>query len=149
MFWNMKTIVYLLVYFMRAILLLVLGVAVVLGIGALLASLLPLSLYQASLLTVFTALVLVFISFLMSFLTRFPLGKYPGDDEDDWGDEEDDDEDDWGDDGSPLFLHPTVRRDEPKVGRNAPCPCGSGRKYKNCCGRTSAPACNNDDSLPF
>ena len=25
-----------------------------------------------------------------------------------------------------------------KVGRNAPCPCGSGKKYKNCCGRESA-----------
>jgi preprotein translocase subunit SecA len=23
----------------------------------------------------------------------------------------------------------------PKVGRNAPCPCGSGTKYKKCCGR--------------
>ena len=29
----------------------------------------------------------------------------------------------------------TFRRDEPKVGRNDPCPCGSGRKYKKCCGR--------------
>ena len=29
----------------------------------------------------------------------------------------------------------TVRRDAPKVGRNDPCPCGSGKKYKNCCGR--------------
>ncbi len=29
----------------------------------------------------------------------------------------------------------TVRRDEPKVGRNDPCPCGSGRKFKQCCGR--------------
>lgn len=28
----------------------------------------------------------------------------------------------------------TVRRAEPKTGRNEPCPCGSGRKYKNCCG---------------
>ena len=28
-----------------------------------------------------------------------------------------------------------VRRDVPKVGRNEPCPCGSGKKYKNCCGR--------------
>ncbi len=27
-----------------------------------------------------------------------------------------------------------VRRDEPKVGRNDPCPCGSGKKYKKCCG---------------
>lgn len=29
---------------------------------------------------------------------------------------------------------PTVRRDEPKVGRNEPCPCGSGKKYKVCHG---------------
>ena len=34
--------------------------------------------------------------------------------------------------GPPLepFLRP-----EPKVGRNDPCPCGSGKKYKKCCGR--------------
>jgi preprotein translocase subunit SecA len=25
-----------------------------------------------------------------------------------------------------------------KVGRNDPCPCGSGRKYKKCCGRKAA-----------
>jgi uncharacterized protein len=29
---------------------------------------------------------------------------------------------------------PTIRRDEPKVGRNDPCPCGSGKKFKQCCG---------------
>jgi preprotein translocase subunit SecA len=28
----------------------------------------------------------------------------------------------------------TQRRDEPKVGRNDPCPCGSGKKYKKCHG---------------
>ncbi|HRY61652.1 MAG TPA: SEC-C metal-binding domain-containing protein, partial [Candidatus Fermentibacter sp.] len=28
----------------------------------------------------------------------------------------------------------TVRREVPKVGRNDPCPCGSGKKYKHCCG---------------
>ncbi len=28
----------------------------------------------------------------------------------------------------------TVRRDGKKIGRNAPCPCGSGKKYKKCCG---------------
>nr|WP_320116742.1 preprotein translocase subunit SecA [uncultured Desulfuromonas sp.] len=28
-----------------------------------------------------------------------------------------------------------VKRDEDKVGRNDPCPCGSGKKYKKCCGR--------------
>lgn len=33
----------------------------------------------------------------------------------------------------------TVRRTAAKVGRNEPCPCGSGRKYKQCCGRTNVP----------
>ena len=29
----------------------------------------------------------------------------------------------------------TIRNEGPKVGRNDPCPCGSGKKYKNCCGK--------------
>ena len=29
----------------------------------------------------------------------------------------------------------SFRRETPKIGRNEPCPCGSGKKYKNCCGR--------------
>ena len=32
-------------------------------------------------------------------------------------------------------IDKTIRNEEPKVGRNDPCPCGSGKKYKNCCGR--------------
>jgi SEC-C motif-containing protein len=31
-------------------------------------------------------------------------------------------------------VNKPVQRDEPKVGRNDPCPCGSGKKYKKCCG---------------
>src|ERR1700693_3888028 len=31
------------------------------------------------------------------------------------------------------LVIPTTRREAPKVGRNDPCPCGSGKKYKNCC----------------
>jgi preprotein translocase subunit SecA len=31
----------------------------------------------------------------------------------------------------------TVVNAEKKIGRNEPCPCGSGKKYKNCCGRAS------------
>lgn len=40
---------------------------------------------------------------------------------------------------SPMGQPPTTRAMQPgsgKVGRNAPCPCGSGRKYKKCCGRS-------------
>ena len=29
----------------------------------------------------------------------------------------------------------TMRRETPKIGRNDPCPCGSGKKYKKCCGK--------------
>ncbi len=34
-----------------------------------------------------------------------------------------------------LKALPPITRDRPKVGRNEPCPCGSGKKYKHCCGR--------------
>jgi SEC-C motif-containing protein len=37
-------------------------------------------------------------------------------------------------DGEIIKPQPVVRS-EPKVGRNDPCPCGSGRKYKKCCGK--------------
>jgi preprotein translocase subunit SecA len=36
-----------------------------------------------------------------------------------------------------LTVDLPVRRSMPKVGRNEPCPCGSGKKYKNCCGRVA------------
>ncbi|OIO60203.1 MAG: preprotein translocase subunit SecA [Verrucomicrobia bacterium CG_4_10_14_3_um_filter_43_23] len=29
----------------------------------------------------------------------------------------------------------TIQREEPRIGRNDPCPCGSGKKYKKCCGK--------------
>ena len=32
-------------------------------------------------------------------------------------------------------VNKTVVNQGPKVGRNDPCPCGSGKKYKNCCGK--------------
>lgn len=36
-------------------------------------------------------------------------------------------------DGRPPAVEQFIR-DAPKVGRNEPCPCGSGKKYKRCCG---------------
>lgn len=51
-------------------------------------------------------------------------------------------EDDWTDDELEDFMlqqeikkrEPYVKT-EPEIGRNDPCPCGSGKKYKKCCGR--------------
>lgn len=36
-----------------------------------------------------------------------------------------------------LIRPTTVVREGRKVGRNEPCPCGSGKKYKNCCGKNA------------
>jgi uncharacterized protein len=52
------------------------------------------------------------------------------------GDWEPDEEDGAAEDGGPLYeLQTPYRRETPKVGRNDPCPCGSGKKYKRCCGQ--------------
>lgn len=32
-------------------------------------------------------------------------------------------------------THTPITNEGPKVGRNDSCPCGSGKKYKNCCGK--------------
>jgi preprotein translocase subunit SecA len=42
-----------------------------------------------------------------------------------------------GDGDGEVSLDLPIRRSLPKVGRNDPCPCGSGKKYKNCCGRVA------------
>ena len=34
-----------------------------------------------------------------------------------------------------MMRPTTVVREGRKIGRNEPCPCGSGKKYKNCCGK--------------
>lgn len=38
-----------------------------------------------------------------------------------------------------AVIDPAIRREMPKVGRNEKCPCGSGRKFKKCCGVTAEP----------
>ena len=42
-----------------------------------------------------------------------------------------------GDGAEEMTIDLPVKRSLPKVGRNEPCPCGSGKKYKNCCGRSA------------
>ena len=43
--------------------------------------------------------------------------------------------DGWKFDDGELVGETPITREEPKVGRNDLCPCGSGKKYKKCCGR--------------
>ena len=43
--------------------------------------------------------------------------------------------DGWKFEDGELVGEKPILREAPKVGRNDPCPCGSGKKYKKCCGR--------------
>ena len=42
---------------------------------------------------------------------------------------------DWIWDEDFLATQQPFVRQNPKIGRNDPCPCGSGKKYKKCCGK--------------
>ena len=48
-----------------------------------------------------------------------------------------------GDGSQPKVKKPVVNKSE-KIGRNDPCPCGSGKKYKKCCGAGTASADSSD-----
>jgi len=55
-----------------------------------------------------------------------------------FGDEDDDKDEGFAvdpEDGDPFAPPKPYTRETPKVGRNDPCPCDSGKKYKRCCGR--------------
>ena len=41
----------------------------------------------------------------------------------------------WSPYDSDLDMPKPYKRDQHKIGRNEQCPCGSGKKYKHCCGR--------------
>ncbi len=59
------------------------------------------------------------------------------DSDSDEDEDEDEDENDYDDDDfdsfEPPFPPQTIVNRQPKIGRNDPCPCGSGKKYKKCC----------------
>lgn len=70
------------------------------------------------------------------FLEMWREEHYFGEDDDDeeyLEDEWEEDEDIEDDDEEPTPPSATVVREEPRIGRNDSCPCGSGKKYKKCC----------------
>ena len=117
--------------------------AVFVGAGFLLSLVLPLSVFQCSVLSLGSAFLAAVIFFA---ITRTPWALdsavYDKDDLDyedyeDYDPFEDDEDEDFADferanDEVPESDAPSS---PPKVGRNAPCLCGSGKKFKHCCGR--------------
>jgi hypothetical protein len=117
-----------------------------LGIGALVAWLSPLSLFQGVCMAIGSGVAMTLFGLLLT------IGAYTRDadreTEDDFEDDEAEEDDDWLDDeeydredddmdGSVIHV-PSEQPRVPKIGRNASCPCGSGKKYKKCCGARPA-----------
>ena len=101
--------------------------AALLLVGRVLGLLFPITTFEGALITTLVALGAI-LAFLLGYVGRI------GDDvshalaylqEEDEEDEEDEEY-------PPLRLAPDWREGKP-VSRNAPCPCGSGKKYKRCC----------------
>ena len=113
------------------------------GLGKALSLVLPLSAFEASLLSM-----LALLPALLALWHIVGLGQnyeilHAGADEQD----EDDDVDEEGfdaehDQGEGEAWASSIRQviSPPQVGRNSPCPCGSGTKYKRCCGKEDPPA---------
>jgi len=107
-------------------------------VGRVLGLLFPVTTFQGALITTLVALGAI-LAFLLGYVGRIGddvshalayLQEEDEEDEEDDEDEEDEDEED--EEYPPLRLAPDWREGKP-VSRNAPCPCGSGKKYKRCC----------------
>ncbi len=104
--------------------------AAMLLVGRVLGLLFPITTFQGALITTLVALGAI-LAFLLGYVGRMgedishALASLQEEDEED---EEDGEDEEY----PPLRLAPDRREGKP-VSRNAPCPCGSGKKYKRCC----------------
>ena len=107
----------------------------VVGAGYLLSLVVPLSLFECSLLSLGSALLAMLIFFGTVLVP--PVSDADTYDEESLLDEllEDGDEEEDIERIEKAFAEARGPSPRPTAGRNAPCPCGSGKKYKLCCGR--------------
>jgi len=149
----MKPLFFILVTVLLIIAALVIFTGIFLGTGYFITLITPLTLFQAAIIFLMSAFVLAFI--ILTFVVSQFLGDFQKsldifddyDDEEFWDEEdelddfedEDDEFDEDEDDDIGFSFHPRkpkiLNLKKEKIGRNALCPCGSGKKYKNCCGK--------------
>ncbi len=120
----MHIFITILFFLLAFIFLMCIGTTVFMGFGALIAQMLPLSLFQASCLTIGATFAFTVIVYVLTNIMHKEDGNYEPDDYYEYDDEFEDD----------IFLKSNL----PKVGRNIKCPCGSNKKYKNCCGKAAS-----------
>ena len=122
------------------LLILFISTGIFVGIGYVISLIFPLTLFESSLLCMGSTFVVGFI--ILGIIVYDSLfgnhNNFDEEDDDEWDDDEDDDEDDEWDKVIPAIVRPTRQTPSGRVSRNAPCPCGSGKKYKYCCGKQSS-----------
>jgi len=132
------------IWILLVLLLLVLAVIVstflFLGVGYIFSVILPLSLFENAVLAIGSTFVLAFsIAAIAIFIqiSRYglfiPRNQLDEEFEEDEYEDEDEDDDEYEDESA--LDSQLVAKNAAKIGRNEPCPCGSGLKYKRCCGK--------------
>jgi hypothetical protein len=144
-----KTIISILVFLACIVLLIAISTAAFVAAGYLLSLILPVTVFQSSVLCIGATFVFAFIISAVTIGKQiFDRREYnkmqytyeeEEDDDDNDDDNDDDDDDEYVEKEEKAFDNVSHRSftvvNKRKVGRNEPCPCGSGKKYKHCCGK--------------
>jgi len=131
----MSKLIWILLVLLLLILAVIVSTLLFLGVGYIFSIILPLSLFETTVLAIGSSFVLAFsiaaisIGMLISrhgfFIPREQLNEE--------FDEDEEKEEEY--EGENVLNSQLVVKNAAKIGRNAPCPCGSGLKYKRCCGK--------------
>ena len=133
-----KVIISILVFLACIVLLIAISTAAFVAAGYLLSLILPVTVFQSSVLCIGATFVFAFIISAVTIVKQISdRQEYTYEDDEEYEDDEDEDEDE--EKEKNTFDNVSHRSftvvNKRKVGRNEPCPCGSGKKYKHCCGK--------------
>jgi len=127
----MKGIIKNLIFLTLIVLLIIVATAVFIGAGYLLSLMLSLTLFQSSILCIGATFTLAFVIYAINVMQFGTTGRVDDEesDKDNYDGDYEDTEEGSDDFSDRRFTVVNIG----KVGRNKPCPCGSGKKYKYCC----------------
>jgi energy-coupling factor transporter transmembrane protein EcfT len=130
----MNKITKFLIFLIVVVVLIVVATAVFIGAGYLLSLILPLTLFQSSILCIGAAFAAAFIisaiTIILYYVLPFDVTNYTNDKE---SDKDDNDYENIEEESDNFSKRRFTVVDTKKVSRNEPCPCGSGKKYRYCC----------------
>ena len=132
-----KAIISILVFLACIVLLIAISTAAFVAAGYLLFLILPVTVFQSSVLCICATFVFAFIISAVTIVKQISdRQEYTYEDEDEYEDEYEDEDVEKEKNTFDNVSHRSFTVvNKKKVGRNEPCPCGSGKKYKHCCGK--------------